>query len=395
MTMWTPSCYLQDKIAINNSIVEIYNHLKLNSTLNKNTSLLAGSSGICLFLYYYYKYSGNFEAKKIADSYLDEIIESFDKDIIHNYIEGSIGKAWLINHLNSKCFIKTNKNIFKETDKEFYKIAFDYLESNSYDLFYGALGIIHYFISSKKTKYIKGLINKLISIAKKDNKSLFWDTDSPKGNAIFFGLAHGQASIYSIINKAITEFNFIEYKKELFQSISFTTKICDLNKSNLLSSVPNYITDTETSFDLKLSWCNGDLGLFYKLLQIAKIQRNLELEKLSLSALKRTLIISTPEKANIHDSILCHGTTGTALIYSHLYNETLDIDFLKSAQNWWRKTLEMKTHIDGCAGFKFFDPESGYFTSSSLLQGISGVGLSLISSVSKIAPSWDECLLLS
>jgi len=395
MKIWSPTCYSEDENAIHNTINDIYEYFITEISFQDSTSLLTGNSGVCLFLYYYYQYSGEIEAKNIADSYIDVIIDSFENDTEHNLVEGSIGKAWLINHLTINNFIKTDKDIFEETDQDFFEIALKYLENNNYDLFYGALGIILFFISSKKTKYAKDLLNKLITIAKLNDKSLFWDTDSPKGNAIFFGLAHGQGSVYSIINKAITELNLQELKDHLFESISFTKTFININQDNLTSSVPNYITESENSCDLRLSWCNGDLGLFYKLLQIAMIHDDSDLKELSLSALLRTTKISTLEDAKIHDSIICHGTAGTALLYSHLYNMTSEKVFLNSAQYWWKETLDMKKHKDGCAGYKFSDPEFNYFKSNSLLQGVSGVGLALISSVSEIAPSWDECLLLS
>ena len=52
---------------------------------------------------------------------------------------------------------------------------------------------------------------------------------------------------------------------------------------------------------------------------------------------------------------------------------------------------------DGIAGFKFWKTKElgGWKNEFALLDGVTGVGLALISAISDIEPKWDECLLLS
>jgi len=52
---------------------------------------------------------------------------------------------------------------------------------------------------------------------------------------------------------------------------------------------------------------------------------------------------------------------------------------------------------DGLAGFKSWRTEEygGLSNDLGFLEGIAGIGLALISSISDIEPAWDECLLLN
>ena len=59
----------------------------------------------------------------------------------------------------------------------------------------------------------------------------------------------------------------------------------------------------------------------------------------------------------------------------------------------------MATFEDGLAGYKTYmstDPQHGEWHSvPGLLEGVSGIGLSLIAAVAEFEPVWDEALLLS
>jgi hypothetical protein len=55
----------------------------------------------------------------------------------------------------------------------------------------------------------------------------------------------------------------------------------------------------------------------------------------------------------------------------------------------------MKTWKDGPAGFKFYT-DSKYENYYGILEGITGIGLSLIAALDPATtPAWDRCLLLS
>jgi hypothetical protein len=75
-----------------------------------------------------------------------------------------------------------------------------------------------------------------------------------------------------------------------------------------------------------------------------------------------------------------------------MYLETA-VPELNEANEYWRDiTLKMAYHKDGLAGYKMYHGDEGWQNKYSVLEGIAGIGLSMISSVN---PDWDEILLLS
>lgn len=68
----------------------------------------------------------------------------------------------------------------------------------------------------------------------------------------------------------------------------------------------------------------------------------------------------------------------------------------EAAEYWIEKTLEMARFEDGAAGYKtWHGNDNGFEKEYGLLEGISGIGLVLLSYISDTEPVWDECLLLS
>ena len=82
------------------------------------------------------------------------------------------------------------------------------------------------------------------------------------------------------------------------------------------------------------------------------------------------------------------------MIYRRMYLETKLNEFKEATDFWIRQTLNLSRFEDGLAGFKTYlrdERKNDY----SLLMGISGIGLVLISFLSEDMQTWDEMFLLS
>jgi len=118
---------------------------------------------------------------------------------------------------------------------------------------------------------------------------------------------------------------------------------------------------------------------------------------MALNVLKKSAIRRDIDEARIVDAGLCHGAYGVMHIYTYMYSETKELLFKETAEYWMQKGLEMDTHVDGHAGYcKWYGgPNSGWSKETNLLEGISGIGLALISYVAPFKTKWDECLMIS
>jgi lantibiotic modifying enzyme len=101
------------------------------------------------------------------------------------------------------------------------------------------------------------------------------------------------------------------------------------------------------------------------------------------------------ENAYIFDDCLCHGSIGIAHMYNRIYS-VANMDLFKEAAFYWYEKGIKSIYRQNCAaGIGFFGEGRKYVSNRSFLDGITGIGLSLISAIFDINPLWDECLLLS
>jgi lantibiotic modifying enzyme len=131
--------------------------------------------------------------------------------------------------------------------------------------------------------------------------------------------------------------------------------------------------------------------------QASQTLQNKEWERISLDILLHTTTRTNPVKEKVSDGGFCHGSSGIAHIYNRLYQAT-EINIFKDAAIYWlHDTLDKAKFIDGIAGYKTWHTPKygGWIMHTGLLEGVSGIGLVLLSAVGDIEPKWDECLLLN
>ena len=96
----------------------------------------------------------------------------------------------------------------------------------------------------------------------------------------------------------------------------------------------------------------------------------------------------------VQDAGLCHGTAGIGHIFYRMWWNTRMPEFKAAADYWFEQTLKMARFPDGLAGFKAWHSEKygGWVKDYGLLEGVSGIGLALLTYYYEIEPAWDECL---
>ncbi|MFN2488399.1 MAG: lanthionine synthetase LanC family protein [Actinomycetota bacterium] len=105
------------------------------------------------------------------------------------------------------------------------------------------------------------------------------------------------------------------------------------------------------------------------------------------------------EEAGVVDATVCHGATGLAHLFNRMHQSTGDPSLARAAATWVEKTLEMRTHSDGIAGFAHRLPkpngEVEGHPDPGFLTGAAGIALVLLAATTSVEPSWDRLLLAS
>lgn len=269
------------------------------------------------------------------------------------------------------------------------------------DYLHGMSGVILRELEGKKEINSK-LMNRWIEfISMKNEKNsdseLKWKIFSTQNNGELkkvysLGLAHGTPSLILILLKL--------YKK---RGGKLERKLLDAAVKFLLNSkyesrgdyfFPNQIVEGVKSRS-RLAWCYGDLGCALALFHYGKEVKNNEIIKFAVNVFDSHLNKLDPVRYNVFDADFCHGSVGIAHIYARMYNYTNYERYRLYSEYWYKVTLDKANFLDGLAGFKHYTGDNGCVNKYGLLEGIIGIGLSLISSINKSEPKWDRCLLLS
>ncbi|MBK9108647.1 MAG: hypothetical protein IPM92_09870 [Saprospiraceae bacterium] len=211
------------------------------------------------------------------------------------------------------------------------------------------------------------------------------------------GLAHGIPSILCFLSKTYAKgINKSLSKKLLDGSVNWLLK----HKCNIanVSIYPEVVYENSNNNFSRLAWCNGDLGVAICLWQAGNSLGKKSLLEESLIILDSSISRTHKMETLVMDNCLCHGATGIAHIYNNFYQITKLKKIKTAAINWYKVVLEMKTLTDDSGFYKTWSIDDNdievWTNNCGILNGVAGIGLSLISSISKIKPSWDSCLLL-
>jgi hypothetical protein len=372
---------------------------QVNSGFSKidEIGVLTGLSGLAMFSFHYAR-TFNKETiigNDILEKCILKINEGYTKP---TYCNGIIGFAWVINYLIKEKFIDINNNeILHEIDNYNHEWIKFSLKDNNFDFFHGAIGYLNYAIDrynnltnnqdkEKTEESIKISLNFLSDLLPKielfPNGLKKTDIKMSFQNNIIFGLAHGISSIIFILNKisTIPKFN---YNAQLLSDQYLAYLLIHKNDKNSGTSLfPNFLNRKGVAkYESALSWCTGDLGIGFNLLNTSlRYNHNKNYELAGIEILEHSLYRTSLEKSFLKLNCICHGYFGAYKIFHNAYKITQKKDFLNVSNYWLDLGIKnMTTHND---------------SDLTILNGLSGIGLILLDIFDSKKHNWDECLFL-
>ncbi len=396
--MWITPIEFKNQKYFLKRIAEIALQLEFDyNKLNKG-GLFTGRLGIANF-YFYYSVILNDEyyakrAVKIIQNSIDDFL--LEDDISLSFCEGLAGMKWILKKWINEKIVSSEFDEILPYDDILLKSASKDLEVGEFDFLYGALGKIIVLLDDNKYKSeTHQLIDALCKICKiESNGSIKWESVlnfNENELGYDFGIPHGMGGIiaflcqcYSLgINKAKCDFLLNGTLKFILEN---------RNQSDETWTFPSILDVKNNSLGGRLAWCYGDLGLGLIILRMAVLTNNESLRKEIIKILIKTTNKQSLLMSGVTEAGLCHGSAGVAHIYNRIFNYTnIDI-FKKTSENWFKVTIDIfEDNNYSITSKNDLPPNSKY----DLINGISGIGLSLISGAFSIEPKWDGCLLLS
>jgi hypothetical protein len=384
------------------TLLNILNEIYRDIEQNKSISLLGGGPGIALFKLHYLKHlKGNdLSDVEAAIQELSELSISYNN--LASFSGGQAGINWFFKFLSNEGYIeKEDYNLVGETDHELTETSLAYLNFNCYDYLHGALGIAHHLLYTKN-KTFKPFFNKfldsIISLMNEDKNVLYYydfnlaALDRTKVNP---SLSHGLTSVLKFCMECYQN-NIYKRKSQYIAKKIVTFLLKNINADHTYCYFP-YIYDLTNNFNQRsrLSWCYGDLTIAYILYQYALLFDNKVIEQKALEILRHSAQRRSDNDAGVVDAGFCHGTSGIDYIFNKLWFKTEDISFYDASHYWFQQTIDHSIHKDGLGGFKRFDNvNKAWVKESGLLEGVAGIGLSIIGYLFNDY-SWDYCLMLN
>ena len=409
---------LQD-IAKINKIDEIYQftleRLKhpLAHQIGERISLFNGNMGIALFLYQYaqFKPSTRDYNYNLIGELVEEAFDAFEdsENLPGNFCMGTTGTLWALNFLKEKQVIDLDEDYVSQDLLGHLEKGsiLDTLQNNNCDLLHGGFGFLAYVIDNPQLPDREKLIqHQLAALAKiaipVGEDKLNWRI-SPKylseggqiTEGVNLGLAHGICGIVILLAKLKQSGYSSEFVDESVRkglNFIYSNKLKNVVSSSLY---PILVTNNSPVLNGRLGWCYGDFCVALAHWHGWKATGNEAYKMEALEIMDHAARLA-PEKASAFDCGLCHGTAGISHIFRKFYLETKKELYKQAADFWMERTIVMGNHADGYAGYKVYRTEKngGWTADAGVLEGVAGIGLSLISSFTNTEGDWDKFLLI-
>jgi class I lanthipeptide synthase len=408
---WHP---IIDSSDISWRISTIAKALEEHYSKTEDIGLLTGRTGIALFFYYYSKFVDDDKYSQLANNIIDGIFEDINNsEVLHTYCNGLAGTGWTLEHLVQLGFIENDTDeLLSDMDEFLQQVMINDTQNGYFDYLHGGIGYGLYFLNRSgdthmSQSYLMQLVNELERLAQKDEmgglKWLSLINSETRQMGFNLSLSHGISSIIAFLSKLNSKIDIDptvheQGKKKMLYLLNEAVEYL-LNQTNDITIsatyFPGWVCDQESSQYSRLAWCYGDLGTAIALWHASQSTKNKEWQKKSIDVLLHTAQRRDVIKESIRDAGMCHGASGLAHSFNRMHQYTGIGAFKEAAIYWFDHTLKMAHFDDGFAGYKAWHGKTGWHPLTGLLEGISGIGLALISSVSDIEPKWDESLLLS
>lgn len=371
---------------------KIANDLQTNM-VSKHQNSFANLSRLIFFVQY-----SQYTGKNFSLLIKEGIEKQYATYNLNNtFWDGKAGQYSFYTYLFRKGIIDTNDfHFLTENDKSLQEFSIDILKKGNCDFLYGAVGIAYYYLynySEKNKPYLIQFFCELKMLLDR-SPNMFeaynLDFDGIKEGQVHISIPHGIVGILKLSIEC--------YRKDICRDVLsvLINKITDYLYKHKLNSGSytfyNIIHSDNTTSNSRLAWCYGDLGAGIIIYQCGCYLGNNKLKTFGNDIMTNCALIKN-DAASIYDASICHGTSGAAYIFGKMFSYSGNKLFSSIQDYWVNQTLNFVPY-DGVIRNQYDDTLENYDDKIDILNGVSGIGLSLLSYLNKDF-SWDYIIMLN
>ncbi len=380
------------KGVIENKINEIEIEISKSDPL-KDIGFFSGEIGIAIFYNQMYEY---YKKEEFREKPRERLVNTFDL-INEGYksttICSGISSVLIgIKQTNSESLVDSltievlNKKVIESV-----KIM---IERRNFDFLHGSTGIIWTLLLFDKididvVSYYVDSIYKVLKKVSKHRYSIV-QTRNEEGKLVNFinlSLSHGLSSIIITLAKIASKNISVAKAKYIL------TKLCNFIICEKLKNIEALYPSFSRIFNpeimsSRLAWCYGDIGIMLSLQKASEVldipEWQNEAKLILANSIQRKSIVDT----KVYDPMLCHGSGGLTAIFHALSLKYNDVAINNIKDYWLNYTLKLGSQKNGLAGFTKLYDNIQIRPDISVLSGIGGIGLMLLSVLDNSIPDW-------
>jgi lantibiotic biosynthesis protein len=366
-----------------------------------NDSLFGGELTAAYYLYYLYEATGNEDYAEAALDRVEKVLHGFNNGNAKlsgpYFCSGAGGLFYLLVLFIKKGLVGADMNTeLKELGQDLLEYALAAVENDYNDFVHGSFGLLHcfnhYAACFGDDSFLQSFLRKIeIKYLLSGNPwivSAIGNEDEKK--MVNLSLSHGQAGFLIILMKAYTLGSITENIKERLLGnarylAGFNGKLLSDTHCSFFPSFVNPATN-ELTANNRLAWCYGDLGQVLFLTKAATFFNDESFGAAANAICKASTSRTSFAATLIEDAHFCHGMGGVSHFYKVL-GELSGEQYCAAASSYWMEQALDIIDRDIEASIK----STGRLN---MIEGLPGVGLTLMSYISEQKLDWGNLILL-
>lgn len=385
---------------VSNKVSEIKDSILCNLHLSEQCStthgIMGNDFGILLFLFHYAKTMKDEETVVAAQELAEHIMEILSYTTSASYCEGWAGILMCFDYLRDNDFIDIETDdIITAVEANIEDYTRFCLSNGIFEFLYGASGVGFYWLQRNNKRMIDNIVSALYKVKESDSLSggYKWKMQSTKMDDrpdYNLSMSHGLVGMLLFLLRVFERYGDDMAKEMLVSGVYYLLSHRNTEKASL--SVFPSTADSDKAKQSRLGWCYGDLGCAYLLYEASTVCQRDDWKQIAIDIYRHASFRRTYETSMVSDAGLCHGSSGVAMMFRNIANNTIETEFKECADYWIKETLAHSRFTDGLAGYKSLYINSWY-NDLSFLTGIPGIGLSLLSHIDSECKAADYFLL--
>lgn len=399
----------------------VHDILKTNNSKYKSFSLAISYPALCILFselqYHFPEYEFDICAHKYLETINTDLGNSGTNDI--SLFEGLCGvgfSAYCMSHKGERyqSFINNlNCHIVNNVKTRLLEYKNSPLNELQYDVMYGLTGMGNYLMNFAADKMIRNslcqILQFLTDLCENDfqgiprfaihssQSPLFRYSREPSAESIKYvnlGISHGIPGILLLLVRSYREGIYV---KNQFKAIEFLANYiyisCVRDRKEYFWEAQKILGENNKKKNrARDAWCYGTPGVAYSLLKASQLLKNDKMKELAICSMK----VSLQHLQETVSSTFCHGFSGLCCLARKFHEETEESYFLKAYTSLFEHILSLY-NAEYPFGFTNKEMEQGSLIERNeigLLNGVSGVLLTLLSCYKAVYTPWESIFLL-